>query len=437
MKNISKIFLLFFFSVPIFAQADAYLKITDFASSMIRVAVLNFVPKSKEYPSGTDTVISNLTKVLREDLKFSPFIEVVDTLLYPRMTIKDSKEINPFEWSSPKVQAIVLGEFDRDSKRISVKITLHSVTGSTKIFSKNYSSEHDQSRRLMHRIADDIHKALTGEEGVAQTQIAFITTRYNGTKELCVCDYDGYAPRRITDAKSIVLSPDWSPGGDRITYTSYKNGNPDLYMFDFSKNRETILAKHSGPNLTASWSPDGKTVAYSRIADGNSEIFLLDVRTGEETRLTYMPYSIEISPCFSPTGREIAFTSDRSGTPQIYIMDIMGANVRRLTFEGSYNDDADWSPRGDKICYTSRTSGSFQIAVIDIATGANVYLTSVGNSENPQWSPDGYHIVFTSDRSGVYHIYTMNWDGSNVRRISESGSNTSPAWSPRYRWSFD
>jgi TolB protein len=118
-------------------------------------------------------------------------------------------------------------------------------------------------------------------------------------------------------------------------------------------------------------------------------------------------------------------------------MDAMGVNIRRLTFEGEYNDGADWSPRGDKICFTSQTETGFQIGVIDVATAQTVYLTGVGNNENPYWSPDGYHIVFTSDRTGKYQIYTMSWDGNDVKRITDSGSNTAPAWSPRFKWSFE
>jgi len=421
----------------LFAQGDAYLRLTDYGAGVIRLAVPVFSLRYDNYGAAWDSVAVNLAGVLRDDLNFSPFLDVVDSALYPQRGIEETREIEPFSWANIGVQAIILTEFDTDGKEIGLDIVVWSITGSSKIYSHKYKCDVVQGRRLVHRISDDIHKLLTGEEGVAQTQIAFVSTRVYGMKEIYICDYDGYAPRRITNSRSLVFSPDWSPGGDKITYTSYKNGNPDLYMFDIYKERETVLAKHPGLNLTASWSPDDRYVVYVREINGNAELSLLDVRTGEETRLTYTPYSIESSPCFSPTGREIAFTSDRSGTPQIYIMDVMGANVRRLTFEGSYNDGADWSPRGDKICYTSRVSTGFDIAVIDLAHGKPIYLTSVANNENPNWSPDGYHIVFASNRTGRYQLYTMNWDGSDVRRITNIGANSAPAWSPRYRWSFD
>ena len=435
MRNI--IFIILLLATAIFAQGDAWLQLTDYGAGLIRVAVLSFNTKQSSYGAEWDSTIAILEEVLRSDLRFSPFIEVVDTSLYPRRKVDFPKNIEPFQWTSMGIQVLIVLDFNTDGYRVDMEPVVWSITGMSRMYKKKYSSDATQARRLVHRISDDIHKVLTGEDGVAQTQIAFVSTRWGGNKELYICDFDGYAQRRITDARSVVLSPDWSPTGDRIAYMSGKNDNPDIYIYDIYKNRESIAIRHAQQSITPAWSPDGRYICYSKEINGNSELFLFDVRTEEETRLTYTPYALENSPTFSPNGREIAFTSDRSGTPQIYIMDVMGTYVRRLTYEGNYNDGADWSPRGDKICYTSRFQYSFEIAVIDLAIGTPVYLTSVGSNENPYWSPDGYHIVFESNRTGRYQIYTMNWDGTEVRRITGLGENSSAAWSPRYKWSFD
>lgn len=431
------LFIILLFATACFAQGDAWLQLTDYGAGLIRVAVLSFNTQQESYGAEWDSTIAILAEVLRSDLRFSPFIEVVDTSLYPKKKVDFPKNIEPFQWTSMGIQVLVILDFSTDGYRVEMEPVVWSVTGMSRMYKKKYSSDASQSRRLVHRISDDIHKVLTGEDGVAQTQIAFVSTRWGGKKELYICDYDGYAQRRISDARSVVLSPDWSPTGDRIAYMSYLNDNPDIYIYDIYKNRESIAIRHPQQSITPTWSPDGRYICYSKELSGNSELYLFDVRTEEETRLTYTPYALESSPTFSPNGREIAFTSDRSGTPQIYIMDVMGTNVRRLTYEGGYNDGANWSPRGDKICYTSRFQYSFEIAVIDLAIGTPVYLTSVGSNENPYWSPDGYHIVFESNRTGRYQIYTMNWDGTEVRRITGLGENSSAAWSPRYKWTFD
>jgi len=436
LSKFTSLLILILCAISIFAQGDAYLRITDYGTGVMKIAVPDFEPHSGDF-GDYDTIRTMMAEVLRDDLNFSPFLDVVDKVFYPVTRVGLKEDLDPFSWSNIGANTIIRGDFDTDKRSVFVEIHIYSISNSHRLMKKTYESKINQARRLVHKISDDIHKALTGEKGVAQTQIAFISDRYGGYKELYVCDYDGYAPRRITNAKSIVLSPAWSTGGDKLSYTSFVNGKADIYMYDIYKERETLLANHPGSNLTAAWSPDNRYIAYSRVCDDNAELFLMDARTGEETRLTYTLYSIETGPCFSPTGREIAFTSDRSGTPQIFIMDIMGSNVRRLTYEGKYNTSASWSPRGDKICCTSQTEFGYDIALIDIATGTPMYLTCVGSNENPSWAPDGYHIVFSSNRSGSYQLYTMNWDGTDVNRITNGGTNKMPAWSCRYTWSFD
>ena len=98
-------------------------------------------------------------------------------------------------------------------------------------------------------------------------------------------------------------------------------------------------------NASPDWSPDGKRLVYTSDAPGDQEVYILDLDSGRNTRLT-RTRAIEISPDFSPNGREIAFTSDRSGNPQVYIMDSEGLNTRRVSFDSGYSDSAAWSPRG-------------------------------------------------------------------------------------------
>jgi Tol biopolymer transport system component len=53
-----------------------------------------------------------------------------------------------------------------------------------------------------------------------------------GRKELYVADYDGKNARRLTNDNSIVILPRISPKGDKIVFTSYMSGNPDLYIIN-------------------------------------------------------------------------------------------------------------------------------------------------------------------------------------------------------------
>ncbi len=287
-------------------------------------------------------------------------------------------------------------------------------------------------RETMHRFVDDVLEALTGERGIAETQIAYV--RQDGrVKEIWMMDYDGENRRQVTHDRSLALSPAWAPWGTEIAFTTFRRGNPDLYLFDLNRKASYPFSTRPGLNTAPAYSPDGKWIACTLSRDGNAEVYRISRDAQTARRLTRNSV-IDTSPCFSPTGREILFTSNRTGSPQVYVMDVEGLNQRLLTIEGSYNDSPQWSPKGDKICYAARHDGIFDVIVMD-ANGANpIQITSnAGHNENPHWSADGRKIVFSSSRQGKRQIFMMNADGSDVVRLTGDGDCFNPSWGPRPR----
>ena len=285
-------------------------------------------------------------------------------------------------------------------------------------------------RETMHRFVDDVLEALTGERGVAETKIAYV--RQDGrVKEIWMMDYDGENRRQITHDRSLALSPSWAPWGSELAFTTFKRGNPDLYLFDLNRGASSPFSTRPGLNTAPNYSPDGKWIACTLSRDGNAEIYLISRDAQTAKRLTRNTV-IDTSPSFSPTGREVLFTSNRTGSPQIFVMDLDGLNQRLVTIEGSYNDSPQWSPKGDKVCYAARHDGIFDVIVMD-ANGSNpIQITSnAGHNENPHWSPDGRKIVFSSSREGKRQIFMMNADGSDVVRLTGDGESFNPSWGPR------
>ncbi len=428
-KYICPVLILLFATTRSWSQTDVFLKI--YTKTFQRMEI-DLYPFAGESSTRDLRALSELiTEVLSNDLWMSGFFKVnIKSDLPPDKTNKtqnsDDGKANVLAW--------IEGKFRMENDQITIRPhVVDGVSGRT-IIRKDYEDALRKERSIVHRIADDIVYSLTGEQGIAESKIAFVHQKTNGTKEIAVMDYDGYGAKDITRDKSINLSPAWSPDGSKICYTSYKDGNPNLYLLNLRTGTQTLLSNLQGLNSAPSWSPDGRQIALTLTKDGNAEIYILEVEKKKLRRLTFNR-AIDSSPSWSPSGREIAFTSDRSGSPQIYIMDSDGVNVRRLTFEGSYNASPNWSPRGDKIAYVSRTESGFDIFTIDV-TGENMMrLTqNSGSNEDPSWSPNGFALIFSSTRSGTKEIYSMFWDGTDPRRLTSGGINYSPAWSPRIKY---
>jgi len=316
--------------------------------------------------------------------------------------------------------------------RLEVEMRLYDLTSPELrlIGSKKVGTHISEPRRAAHKIADEVVLLITGELGVADTKVAFASTR-SGVKELYLMDYDGAGPVAMTANRSINMSPNWSPDSRSLAFTSYMNGYPFLYrIFPFERRAVQLLAGYAGINSSPCWSPDGRTVALTLSKDGNPEIYLLTVATGAFRRLT-MNAAIDTEPTWSPTGRELAFISDRSGSAQVYIMDAEGTNVRRLT-SGGFNTQPRWSPKGDTIAFTSR-QGNHDIWAIG-PDGSNLRRLTAGpgDNESSSWSPNGRHLIFQSNRLGGTQLFTMLADGSEQQVLTGGpGQASSPAWSPR------
>jgi TolB protein len=329
------------------------------------------------------------------------------------------------------IQATVGGQWAVSGNQVKLTGEVRDVPARRPLLVREYRASQSEWRSLVHAFADDVVRLFTGEPGVSQTRIAFISGQ-GKAKELYVMDFDGARARALTADQSLALSPAWSPEGSLLLFTSYRSGQgPQVFVIASDGGRPYLISGRAGLNTCASYSPDGREIVCTLSLDGNPEIYVLDARGGSPRRLTNSR-SIDTSPCWSPTGREIAFTSDRAGTPQIYVMDREGGNLRRLTYDVEYTDSPAWSPKGDRIAFVARTAAGFDIYLCR-ANGSDTRLAVSGfSNENPRWSPDGRHLLFASNRDSVSGLYVTDLDDRPPRRLDTGGLRAqSPAWSPR------
>ncbi len=374
-----------------------------------------------------DLLAAEIGQIVYDDLDFAYLFESLrpDTTYLRIMGIT---EIDLRGWRHLGAEYLIEGEIEVDDNELSVSYILNDLVNGRQVFQRRLKSKRDNIRLLAHVLSDEVYEEIANRPGIFQTRIAYLHGS-GDYKEVHICDYDGANDYAVTADRSIVVTPRWA-GSNTLSYTSYREGNPDVWLLDLSKDRAEKFSSYPGLNSGCSWSADGRRYVLSLTVDGNPEIYIGDRNSQRPRRLTFSP-GIDTSPTFSPDGKRIIFTSDRAGTPQLYIMDDDGANVRRITYEGNYNESPNWSPTMDLIVYVTRIDGLFQIMTARPDGSEARQLTEVGSNENPHWSPDGLHIVFSSNRSGTYEIYTMNYDKSGVlRRVTTTGNNTNSSWSP-------
>lgn len=420
--------------------AEVTLEIFRAETEKIPIAVLPLQVEGA--PGGAGQLVR---EVLLKDLYRSQVFRPIE-MTNSRWVFPDVPTSEQVKLLAPEgVQGAVWGKLTRTPKNYRLDGYVHDVATATPILERRYIGQFQQEERqlrlMVHRFADEIVYRFTGERGIAQTRIAYVSDR-TGFKEIHVMDYDGRHPRRITGDRSISLTPRWSPDGRFLAYVSYKGGQPRIYLHELVTARRVPLVDFSGMTISPAWSPKGDQMAFSASKDGNAEIYVADVsnlsrRIGQtaqgstsERRLTFSR-SEDLSPTWSPTGQQIAFTSDRGGTPQIYVMNADGSSVRRLTFEGPYNTSPAWSPRGDWIAYTCRREGILKICLVSPDGRTTLQVTQGGwDDESPAWAPNGRYLIFSSARRGKQQLCLITPAGADEEQLTFTVSNeTAPGWS--------
>lgn len=287
-------------------------------------------------------------------------------------------------------------------------------------------------RMAVHRVADEIVRWITGQPGIAATQVL-----YDEGSQIFRIDADGAGRVAITRPGERALSPAWSPDGTRMVFTSLGDGVAPVILETFATGtRVTVPGTVSGLNITPVFTPDGQGVAYAKSDEGGTDLYVANIaQMCCVQRLTVGRYSDNLSPTFSPDGQRVAFVSNRPGVPQVYVMAADGTGQDLFApFDFGATGDSyapDWSPDGASVVFHREVSGTPQVFVLDVARRKVRQLTSAGRNEDASWAPDGRHVVFVSDRSGRRQLWVVDVLSGRMRQIVTAAAARLPAWSRR------
>lgn len=410
------------------------IEITQGVVEPLPFAVPAFVaenPAAQEYAA-------NVARVVASDLVGTGLFREIPSDAYISQITSFRSPVQFADWQAINAQALITGAASLGNDgRLVLKFRLYDVfAGSELGDGLQFSGSAAGWRRMAHKIADAVYSRITGEGPYFDSRVVFVAEsgpKDARKKRLAVMDYDGANVQYLTDDRSIVLAPRFSPTGDKVLYTSYESGFPRVYVLDVgSARRRALDVPTEAMTFAPRFAPDGKTVLFSMARGGNTDIYSTDLNGGPLRRLTASP-SIETAPSYSPDGRWIVFESDRSGSQQLYVMPAGGGEAKRISFgKGRYGTPV-WSPRGDLIAFTKQAKGRFHIGVMRTDGSEERLLTASFLDEGPTWSPNGRVIMFSRETQGAdgqSALYSVDVSGRNLRRVPTDGGASDPAWSP-------
>src|SRR6266516_322658 len=413
------------------AGAVLRLEVTEGNVQPVPIAIPDFLGGS---PADSE-LARNISQVITADLRRSGLFAPIDPAAYIEKIVNADAVPRFADWKVINAQALVTGRLTRQTDgRLKSEFRLWDVFSGQQLIGQQYFTGPDNWRRVAHIISDAIYERLTGEKGYFDTRIVFVDEtgpRERRVKRLAIMDQDGAGVRYLTRGEDLVLTARFNPSTQEITYMSYGQGDPQVYLLNIETGRREIIGNFPGMTFAPRFSPDGQRVIMSLQQGGNANLFVMDLRSKTTTRLTDTP-AIDTSPSFSPDGASICFESDRGGKPQIYVMSATGGPAQRISFgEGSYSTPV-WAPRGDYIAFTKQGGGQFAIGIMKTDGSGERILTSGFHNEGPTFAPNGRVVMFFRDPggNGGPSLFTVDISGRNEQKVPTPGFASDPAWSP-------
>jgi len=415
------------------AAAVLRLDVTQGNVQPVPIAIPDFIGAQMQEPA----LGRSVSEIIASNLQRSGLFAPIDQAAYiEKISNIDAQPRFP-DWRQINAQALVAGRVTQADGRVAAAFRLWDVFAGQPLDGKQFTTTADNWRRIAHIISDAIYERITGDKGYFDTRIVFVDEsgpKERRIKRLALMDQDGANVRYLTRGDDLVLTPRFSSAADTITYMSYTQGDPKVYLMNIETGQREMVSNFPGMSFSPRFSPDGQRVIFSLQRGGSSNLFEMDLRSKATTRLTDTPV-IDTAPSYSPDGSRICFESDRGGQQQIYVMAAGGGQAQRISFgDGAYSTPV-WSPRGDYIAFTKQAQGRFAIGIMRPDGSGERILTEGYHNEGPTWSPNGRVIMFFRDPGGNSGpmLYTVDVTGRNELPLKTPSYASDPAWSPLLR----
>jgi Tol biopolymer transport system component len=209
-----------------------------------------------------------------------------------------------------------------------------------------------------------------------------------------------------------------SPDGKQMVYDDYdsESRNYDIWLYDLARGVNTRFTFDAGLDVIPSWSPDGERIIFSSDREGQIDVFQKHFSGAEDEEGLLSVGRDAFVSSFSPDGRfaSVSVRENAASKWDLWMVDLEGDGTPTPFVEGEFSEwIGQFSPDGRWVAYQSDESGRDEIYVRSFPGGEGKWQISRGGGSGPMWSKDGREILFDSE-DGKLMAVEVEADGSSL-----------------------
>lgn len=224
----------------------------------------------------------------------------------------------------------------------------------------------------------------------------------------------------ITSGKTLDRVPDACRDGNSITFESWRNGNPDIYIMNKDGSKQRALTSNEAIDSYPRFTADCQSIVFFSNRSGNYDIYSVKVNQPHVvTQLTSLPAN-EYDPAVSPNGNTLTFSSDAEGNFDIFMKHLKTGELTQLTHSKFDDIHSSFSPDGSMITFRSNRTGQFEVYTMWVDGSHLDQITDgMASARHPSFSPDGRSIIFHSvEGQGRAAIAIVPVEGGDVSYLT-------------------
>ena len=246
-------------------------------------------------------------------------------------------------------------------------------------------------------------------------------------------------PEPLTTPSTYAQHVAFSRDGRRAAYVSLVSST-NIMKVAFNPYKEALagqpvaVTRGSGHASTPNLSPDGEWIVYSSMGEKQEDLFVVDKDGAQPPRQLTDDAHKDRGPVWSPDGTRVAFYSGRSGNYELWTIRADGSDLRQMTFSGGQSVAYPvWSPDAARLCFSRPAESSSIIEVSKPWSEQAVWRLPAPPDRRidvfwaSSWSPDGGRLAgWAGSLTGQTGIVVYDFRTNGFERITEFGS--FPVW---------